>query len=195
MSDTTRIHDLPTDPMNGGTNMGVGMGGTNMGVGMGGTNVGGNIPSEKPEVALDQSTINQIVSSLQQATTSGLTQLPSRDIPTTVTQDPYIQANYIPPPIQRDYIQEESNQDIIQKEAHYESVTNRLEHWYKEIQFPILIAVLFFLFQLPILKTLLFRYFPIMFFKDGNINIYGLLFLSFSFSIVYSFLFKLLSII
>jgi len=181
MSDTTRIFDLPTDPVNGG----------NIAV----SGNGGGIIQEKP---LDANTINQLVTGIQQASSAGATQLPSRDIPTStqnISQDPYVQPNYIPQEQQQKlYIEEEaSNASILQKEVHRETVFTRLDQWYNEIQFPLLIAVLFFLFQLPIFKTLLFRYFPILFFKDGNINIYGLLFMSIMFAIVYFFLCKILS--
>jgi hypothetical protein len=175
----TRIHDLPSDP------------------------AVGNISLEIKEkemggMTLDQSTINQIVSGLQQATSSGVTQLPSRDIPLTthtINQDPEVQPNYIPKQeTQRDYIhEEETNQQIMNKETSRERLEHGLDSVYNEIQFPILIAVLFFLFQLPIFKKLLFQYFPILFFKDGNINLYGLLFMSSTFSIVYYLLFKTLN--
>jgi hypothetical protein len=199
MSDTTRIFDLPTDPMNGGS-ISVSNNGSN--------NINMSI-AEQPTIhnatsgiSLDTSTINQIVTGLQQATSSGLTQLPSRDIPTStqaISQDPYIQPNYIPPPStnsKANYIEEqETNEEIVYKEGKRETIVNHLENIYNEIQFPILIAVLYFLFQLPIVKSILFRYFPILFFKDGNINIYGLFFLSCTFSIVYYFLFKILTVL
>jgi len=199
MSDTTRIHDLPTDPMNGGSISVANNGGNNINMSI----------AEQPTIhnanggiSLDPSTINQIVTGLQQATSSGITQLPSRDIPTStqsISQDPYIQPNYIPPPstnIQKDYIDDyDSNEEIIQKERKRETIVNKLENVYNEIQFPLLIALLYFLFQLPIVKSILFRYFPILFFKDGNINIYGLFFLSCTFSIVYYFLFKILTVL
>lgn len=181
-NDTTSIMDLPTDPANGGGN--------------------GNITfsanekntSSPGSVTLDQTTINQIVNGLQQASSSGITQLQSRDIPTNtnnITQDPHVQLNYIPPASNRDYIQEqESNQDIIQhynKTAEYSSSADKL---YEEIQIPLLIAVLFFLFQLPFFKKLLFHYFPALFFKDGNINIYGYVFMSVLFGLLYYLIFK-----
>ena len=112
MSDTTNIMDLPTDPVGGG-------------------NVSNNIslstteqlPNANAGVSLDQTTINQIVNGLQQASASGATQLPSRNIPQMtipLTQDPVTQPNYIPPtPVStRDYIQEddyETNEEIIKK--------------------------------------------------------------------------------
>ena len=105
MSDsTTNILDLPTDPVGGG-------------------NISNNISLNAIEstsqqsngqqggLSLDQNTISQIVNGLQQASVSGITQLPSRDIPmntNNLTHDMSIQPNFIPPlpqsQSQNDYI-------------------------------------------------------------------------------------------
>ena len=131
MNDTTSILDLPTDPVGGG-------------------NVSNNINLNSSELntkkesnstlSLDQTTINQIVNGLQQASTTGATQLPSRDIPMTtnnITQDPYIQPNYIPPPTQKniDYIKNyETNEDIINSYNRNQNRNNSLDEMYNEIQ-------------------------------------------------------------
>jgi peptidoglycan biosynthesis protein MviN/MurJ (putative lipid II flippase) len=47
------------------------------------------------------------------------------------------------------------------------------------------LSIFYFLLQLPYIKKLLITYIPILFFKDGNINIYGNLFMSILFGIVY----------
>jgi hypothetical protein len=47
------------------------------------------------------------------------------------------------------------------------------------------LSTFYFLLQLPYIKKLLITYIPILFFKDGNINIYGNLFMSILFGIVY----------
>ena len=67
---------------------------------------------------------------------------------------------------------DEDNDEIINgynKKIHN---MNKLDDMYNELQTPILISVLFFLFQLPIVKKLLFDYLPFLFFKDGYIHIY-----------------------
>lgn len=58
---------------------------------------------------------------------------------------------------------------------------------YDELQTPILIGVLFFLFQVPIVNTLMFRYlnFLKIYNEDGNLNLYGILFKSIMFGFVY----------
>jgi hypothetical protein len=202
--DSTSINDLPTDPVGGGT-----IGGGTIGGGLGGGNNSGvgislqvsesqNQQPQQPSMSLDQQTISQIVNGLQQASVTGATQLPSRDIPQTVQNimhDPQIQANYIPPAQQTDYIQEydDSNEDIIANYNKNLKNNNSLDELYEEIQTPLLIAVLYFLFQLPIFKKYLYKFFPVLFSKDVNINIYGLLFMSTLFGLLYYLLSKILS--
>ena len=192
-SDTTSIMDLPTDPTGGGSiggNVSLSINETNNVISGGGGNVGGG-----QGVSLDQTTINQIVNGLQQASSAGLTQLQSRDIPRNtenITHDPQIQANYIPPNREtEDYIGDyEENDEIISKYNRSVQQNSSLDQLYDEIQIPLLICILYFLFQLPIFRRLLFKYFPILFFKDGNINIYGYLFTSVLFGMLYYFISK-----
>jgi len=58
---------------------------------------------------------------------------------------------------------------------------------YDELQTPILIGVLFFLFQVPIINTLMFKYLSFLkiYNDDGNLNLYGILFKSIMFGFVY----------
>jgi len=145
-------------------------------------------------LSLDQGTINQIITGLQQA--GHVTQLPSRDIPTStesLTNDPQIQPNYIPQTEVKDYIKEDDDYgDIINDYNKKIKKSNNLDNMYTEIQTPLLIAVLFFMFQLPIFKKLLFSSFPMLYFKDGNINLYGYLFTSVLFGIIYHVLNKVM---
>ena len=88
---------------------------------------------------------------------------------------------------------DEDNDEIINgynKKIHN---MNKLDDMYNELQTPILISVLFFLFQLPIVKKLLFDYLPFLFFKDGNINLYGYTFTSILFGLLYYILFKIMN--
>ena len=50
---------------------------------------------------------------------------------------------------------------------------NRLDDFYNNLQTPLLLALLYFIFQLPIIKKYLFKFLPNLFGKDGNQNIYG----------------------
>lgn len=148
---STNINDLPTDPSNGGS-----IGGNISLVTNELDNVNNTIVSQQPmnqSLSLDQTTISQIVNGLQQASLAGATQLPSRDLPLNtdiLTNDIQIQPNYIPTPKEKDYIIE-SDEDI---NSYYkkEKMENSLDSIYDELQGPILLAVLYFLFQLPFLK-------------------------------------------
>jgi hypothetical protein len=138
------------------------------------------------DLPLDQSTISQLVSGLQQ--TRGATQLQSRDVPidtTPVIVDEQTQPNFVPvslaDSLNKDYIDEYQQDD----DNDQMSTTNNLDDLYNEIQTPLLLAVLFFVFQLPIFKKYLFRYFPVLFSGDGNMNINGFLFNSALFGLVY----------
>ena len=184
MSDSTSILDLPTDPVGGG-------------------NVSNNISMNASEniqisqqqqqqggLSLDQTTISQIVSGLQQASISGATQLASRDIPMNSTghnMDPNIQPNYVPPPPQNmNYINDyENTSDMVNDYNKNTSRQNSLDDMYNEIQTPLLLAVLYFLFQLPFFRKFLFGYFPVLFSNDGNLNINGFLFTSALFGLLF----------
>jgi len=184
-SNSTSINDLPTDPAGGGS------------IGGGGVSFSANEKvGPASSMSLDQSTIAQIVSGLQQASTTGATQLNSRDIPRTteaITHDEQIQPNYIPPTANHDYIKEdEDNEDIVNNYNSRAESDNNLDKIYDEIQTPLLLAILYFLFQLPIFKKYLFRYIPALFSKDGNTNIYGYIFTSGLFGSIYYFLSKVM---
>lgn len=173
MSDSTSIMDLPTDPVGGGNN-----------------NISLKANETQPTMNLDQSTINQIVNGLQQATASGSTLLPSRDIPmntTNINTDAQIQPNYVPTYEKNvDYIRNyEQTDDIIDNYNRNAKRSDSLDELYSEIQTPILLAVLYFLFQLPIFRRYLFNYFPILFSKDGNLNINGFMFNSVLFGLLF----------
>jgi hypothetical protein len=193
MSDSTSILDLPTDPVGGGS-------------------IGGNITIKAQEniqhamqqssgqpstgMTLDQTTISQIVNSLQQATLAGATQLPSRDIPMTtsgLSADPQVMPNYVPPPPQHnaDYIKNfEQTSDIVNNYNRGKQISNSLDDMYNEIQTPLLLAVLYFLFQLPFFKKFLFTYLPFLFSNDGNYNLNGFVFISVAFGMLFHFLMK-----
>jgi hypothetical protein len=195
MIDATNILDLPTEPVGGNTS-------NNMKITMKET-TNNNLSQQNnsqeqtsSSMSLDQNTINQIINGLQQASFTGATQLPSRDIPmntSSLSNDPQTIPNYVPPPAINniDYIKNyESPSDIILDYNKKNNFNNSLDDMYNEIQTPLLLAVLYFLFQLPIFKNFLFKYLPILFSNDGNYNINGFLFVSILFGISFHFLMK-----
>jgi hypothetical protein len=187
-NNTTSINDLPTDPVAGGS---IGGGsGSNISMSVNEINKGPG------QVSLDQSTISQIVNGLQQASIAGATMLPSRDIPQTtqnLTHDPHVQANYIPPPSNKDYINdynEDDNDEIVNNYQKVERVKNSLDSIYDEIQAPLLLSILYFLFQLPVVRKTLGKYIPLLCSNDGNYNINGLIFTCALFGFIYFMLSK-----
>jgi hypothetical protein len=60
-----------------------------------------------------------------------------------------------------------------------------LDDYYTEIQNPLMIAILFFLFHLPIVKNKLFIQFPMFFHKDSSYNLKGLIVMSVLFGFTY----------
>ena len=191
--------DLPTDPTGGGNvSNNISLSITERDQNAGSQGLNNNVGNAG--VSLDQTTINQIVNGLQQASATGATLLPSRNIPqmtTPITQDPGVQPNYIPqPPVYtKDYIQDdeyETNEEILKRYSKKESRENSLDEIYGEIQNPLLLTVLYFLFQLPFFRKLLFQYFPALFNKDGNFNLSGFVFSSVLFGLFYYLLEKVM---
>jgi hypothetical protein len=185
---TTNINDLPTDSSTGGSISG------NISLAINETNQNQNNMVPPPQttqgfgsqLTLDQSTISQIVNGLQQASISGATSLPSRDIPLQteqLTSDVQVQPNYIPHPVTKDYINDMN--DDINNYYRDEKNQNSLDTLYDEIQAPLLLAVLYFLFQLPFFKKAVFKYFPFFCHTDGNYNFNGLIFTCALFGFIY----------
>ena len=122
--------------------------------------------------------------------------LPQRDIPMNISehiQDEQIQPNYIPKPkLTSDYIQEyqESTDRKIREHEEKKMREKIAASWFDEVQIPIMIALLYFIFQLPIINTVIFKRFSFLsiYREDGNFNLLGLTMKSVLFaSMFYSF--------
>lgn len=109
--------------------------------------------------------------------------LPSRDIPTSTLDylnDEEVHANYVPKAkLTSDYIRqyEEASEDTMrkhEKERHRERLAKSI---WEDLQVPVLIAILYFIFQMPVVTTLLYKYFSFLriYSADGNMNFSGLL--------------------
>jgi len=193
MDEATSIFELPTDPVGGGNVS------NNINITAHDKSGINNVATENSPahgVSLDQTTINQIVNGLQQASLSGSTQLPSRDIPMTTsahTTDNQVMPNYVPPVSQQntDYIKNyENSSDIVNNYNKNYQHANSLDEMYNEIQTPLLVSVLYFLFQLPFFKKILYTYIPFLFSNDGNYNINGFLFTSVLFGLLFHIIVK-----
>ena len=119
--------------------------------------------------------------------------LPQRDIPMDIaqhTQDIEIQPNYIPKPkVTSDYIREyqETTDKKIREYETNKKMERRTESLFDEIQMPILVVLIYFIFQLPIINTLIFKKFAFLsiYNEDGNFNLTGLLLKSILFGGLY----------
>ena len=134
-----------------------------------------------------QPNYNELISQIQKAAANGTTALPSRDIPIDpikVANDNQTQPNYIPPPqVQENYIKNyETPQQIIEENNKKINATNLYDTLFYEMQLPIIIALLYFLFQLPAIKKHSKNMFPFLFKDDGNPNLYGFIFNSVMFA-------------
>ena len=141
-------------------------------------------PPLNPNQQPNQKLMNELVSGVQRASMTGMTALPSRDIPRDTSgmmQDAQVQPTYVPQPQRHvDYIQDHETSSTLERVMHQNTRgSNRadtLETFYEEVQSPLMLAILFFAFQLPAVKRYMFRYLPSALFNaDGNANLTGLI--------------------
>jgi hypothetical protein len=157
------------------------------------------IPTKAPEQNQleNQNNYNEMINQLQKATMAGATGLPSRDIPinpTAVNNDTQIKPNFIPEPQNTDYItNSQTPEDLISQNNKKQYSLDSLDVFYKEFQLPLLVSVLYFLFQLPIFRKTLKKTLPSLFGNDANPNFYGYLFNSALFASLFYILVKLVN--
>jgi len=109
--------------------------------------------------------------------------LPSRDIPMNVSEyqhDDRTQVNHVPKvKLTSDYIREYelANEDKLREHREKKYRQETAHDTISELQTPILIGVLYFMFQMPIVNTLLRKYlsFANIYNEDGNFSFTGLI--------------------
>jgi len=134
--------------------------------------------SNTQNAELSKDSINKIIEGLQQASTSGSTSLQSRDIPMSmdqITHDFTAKPNFVPATEKINYIQDEETMETLIKQKREEK-KNQMEYFYDEIQTPLLVMVMFFVFQLPIFKKSMVNNFQAFFQRNGNYNLKGMVF-------------------
>jgi len=188
MTDTTNLTDLPTDPT-------VGGGGENVVLQTTEKpshyepNVEAISTNNAPNDINEQKMMNEVITGIQQATASGALNLPSRDIPTNTVHfsDEQTKPNFVPQqPDQPDYIHNnDTEQEILARRMKGQNSRDSLEILYDEFQIPIIICLMYFIFQLPIVKSKVLSILPSLFNKDGNPNLTGYVFNSMFFGISY----------
>ena len=137
---------------------------------------------------------SQLTSVLKDAQLSGATVLPSRDIPQQtiqMQQDFQTKADYIPDNKTNDYIGNILDKEQIlleQKQKHNQS--DNFDYIYQTIQLPLLVGIIYFLFQLPFIRKNLLTFLPNLFNKDGVPKLSGYIFNSVMFAFFYALLVK-----
>lgn len=158
-------------------------------------NYGSQLNSERgnvPVVNIDYT--SQLSSSLREASAAGATVLPSRDIPQSTLQiqhDDAIKPNFIPKDSSNDYIGNILDRErIIQENNKKQNQSDNIDYIYQQIQIPIIVGIIYFLFQLPLLRKQLLTFLPSLFNKDGNPKLSGYIFNSAMFALLYALVIK-----
>lgn len=145
-------------------------------------------------VKLDPVTGSQLASSINGVSNPDALKIPSNHMtpnPLANVQDPSILPTYIPPSdlIDPNYIQSHNAQSSLQNITNVskseESFQASMDTLYEKIQVPLILGLLFFLFQLPAFKKINQDNFPFLFSNEGEYNIKGYTFTSMLFSIAY----------
>jgi len=136
---------------------------------------------------------SQLNSVLKEASAAGATVLPSRDIPQNtlpLQQDENTKTNFVPNK-SNDYIGDIMDREkILQDNERKQNQSDNLDYIYQQIQLPLLVAIIYFLFQLPVVRKQVLEFLPSLFNKDGNPNLYGYIFNSIVFGGLYCLLTK-----
>jgi len=134
---------------------------------------------------------SQLTSVLKEANAVGATLLPSRDIPQntlSIQSDQQIKPDYIPEKA-NDYIGDILNKEkIISDQQKKQNTSDNVEYIFQRIQMPLLIGLLYFIFQLPYVRQSIFAMFPNLYYKDGSQKLSGYIFNSILFSSFYGFI-------
>ena len=129
-----------------------------------------NPPQQKPiPTELSQESIHQIVQGLQQA--CGSTLIPNREISTNnnhITQDESVKPNYVPKTDNNNYIEEESSMESLIQQSKNKVEQDRLDMMYDELQTPVMVNGIIFLFSITFFQKSLTKYVPSLFSRDGN---------------------------
>ena len=157
--------------------------------------------TENVKLSINESNIDMsnIFKEVQNIGSKGNLNLPTRDIPidpTNVSMDKESSnPNYIP--AHEDYINDiyEPHNTMIENQRKKENREDSLEILYNELQIPILLGLLFFIFQIPNFNNLLNKYFVFLFKNDGNLSFQGYIFKSILFAITFYAIDKVMNIV
>ena len=188
MSDTTSIDDLPLSSQTPGSAYGGGGGGGGAPL-IYSPNVGGDPMMSHGPTQIPGNVMNEVIQGVQRASANGMTMIPTRDIPmnpNSYTHDDQARPNYVPQPDGAggyggggggggDYIKEHTSMEsIVRANSRQSNQIDTIEAIYYDLQMPILIGVLYFIFQMHVFRAQLLHFLPSLFGEDGNFKIMGL---------------------
>lgn len=146
--------------------------------------------------------MNEVLQGVQRASANGMTMIPTRDIPmnpNSFTHDDQARPNYVPEKSvhfadqsSNDYIKDHASmENIVRANARQSNQLDTLEAIYYDLQMPILVGVLYFIFQMPVFRAQLLRFLPSLFAEDGNFKITGLTATSVMFAVTFFVIMKI----
>lgn len=148
--------------------------------------------TQKPNMFSSDDQMN-FIKNINTAAQQGATQLPSRDIPRNVNEvvsDPKSRVNFVEQGNENDYIGNyDTEENIIKQQKIKDTNKSMFNKAYEEFQIPIILAILFFIFQLPIFNNMLIKFIPKLSDNSGNLKMQGFMFKS----ILFGFIFYMIS--
>ncbi len=202
MSDTTSIDDLPLSsqtPSSGHHNVPYNGGGGGAPL-IYSPNVGNEGMTSHGPTQIPGNVMNEVMQGVQRASANGMTMIPTRDIPmnpNSFTHDEQARPNYVPEKSVHfqddvDYIkQHASMENIVRDNARRSNQLDTIEAIYYDLQMPILVGVLYFIFQMPVFRAQLLHFLPSLFGEDGNFKMIGLTATSAMFALVFFVIMKI----
>lgn len=156
-------------------------------------NYGQQLNAERQNIQVSAQNID-FHSTLKDVATGGATNLPSRDIPQHTLprqSDQEVKPNYIPNTEENDYIGNILDREkILQENTRKQNQSDNMDYLYENLQMPVLVSIVYFIFQLPAVRKNVLSFLPSLFNNDGNPNLSGYVFNSAMFGIAYIFLTK-----
>jgi hypothetical protein len=147
---------------------------------------------QKPTMFSSDDQMN-FIKNINNAAQQGGTQLPSRDIPRNVNEvvsDPKSRVDFVDSNTENDYIGNyDTEENIIKQQKIKDTNKSTFNKAYEEFQIPIIIGILFFLFQIPIFNNILIKFIPKLSDNSGNLKMQGIMFKS----ILFGFIFYMIS--
>ncbi len=152
-------------------------------------------PNIPPKIQ-EPNQLSSVVSGIQKAAEAGVTKIPSRDIPTNTSSihiDEQVKPNYIAEPKQNeDYIKNYEEEHL---ESRKETQKYDFDYIIEELYLPIIVGLLFCLFQIPYVKQLMQNNLAFLYKGDGNLKVSGYFITSILFGTLYYVILKVLDLI